>query len=198
MLTDTPNESTSPNTVPRGRAIVCACDFIHHQSWCTPLHLLQIPKHVHKIISPTALEAYIYPFLALGCFSAQAYLTIRLESLFLPSRTICAVFSDLKWLTKDVTPSTIYQFPFPLIVANHTILTDTELFIVSTRRCSGCDSLFPSLMLLEHHKEEFEHWSDMEDENRRYPCCRRNRGDEYSDTETGTSDAESEDLERLL
>lgn len=25
-------------------------------------------------------------------------------------------------------------------------------------RCSGCDSLFPSLMLLEHHKEEFEHW----------------------------------------
>ncbi|XP_059619773.1 zinc finger protein 646 [Phlebotomus argentipes] len=64
--------------------------------------------------------------------------------------------------------------------------------------CSGCDSLFPSLMLLEHHKEEFEHWSDMEDENRRYPCCRRNRGEEYSDTETGTSDAESEDLERLL
>ncbi|ALC48025.1 CG11317, partial [Drosophila busckii] len=28
--------------------------------------------------------------------------------------------------------------------------------------CSGCDSLFPSLMLLEHHKEEFEHWSDDE------------------------------------
>ncbi|XP_052563418.1 uncharacterized protein LOC120428512 [Culex pipiens pallens] len=64
--------------------------------------------------------------------------------------------------------------------------------------CSGCDSLFPSLMLLEHHKEEFEHWSDFEDDGR-LPCCRRNRrDDEYTDTETGTSDAESEDLERLL
>ncbi|XP_058443092.1 uncharacterized protein LOC131425315 [Malaya genurostris] len=64
--------------------------------------------------------------------------------------------------------------------------------------CSGCDSLFPSLMLLEHHKEEFEHWSDFEDDGR-LPCCRRNRRDEdYTDTETGTSDAESEDLERLL
>ncbi|XP_065085332.1 transcription factor mef2A [Ochlerotatus camptorhynchus] len=64
--------------------------------------------------------------------------------------------------------------------------------------CSGCDSLFPSLMLLEHHKEEFEHWSDFEDDGR-LPCCRRNRrDDDYTDTETGTSDAESEDLERLL
>ncbi|XP_058063185.1 uncharacterized protein LOC131213207 [Anopheles bellator] len=65
--------------------------------------------------------------------------------------------------------------------------------------CSGCDSLFPSLMLLEHHKEEFEHWSDYED-NGRLPCCRRNRreDDDFTDTETGTSDAESEDLERLL
>nr|XP_040228802.2 probable cyclin-dependent serine/threonine-protein kinase DDB_G0292550 [Anopheles coluzzii] len=65
--------------------------------------------------------------------------------------------------------------------------------------CSGCDSLFSSLMLLEHHKEEFEHWSDYEDD-RRLPCCRRNRRDEddYTDTESGTSDAESEDLERLL
>lgn len=64
--------------------------------------------------------------------------------------------------------------------------------------CSGCDSLFPSLMLLEHHKEEFEHWSDFEDDGR-LPCCRRNRrDDDYTDTDTGTSDAESEDLERLL
>ncbi|XP_055617485.1 uncharacterized protein LOC129762904 [Toxorhynchites rutilus septentrionalis] len=64
--------------------------------------------------------------------------------------------------------------------------------------CSGCDSLFPSLMLLEHHKEEFEHWSDFEDDGR-LPCCRRNRrDDEYTDTDTGSSDAESEDLERLL
>lgn len=30
-------------------------------------------------------------------------------------------------------------------------------------RCSACDSLFPSLMALEHHKEEFEHWSGDED-----------------------------------
>uniref|UniRef100_A0A1B0GHD4 Uncharacterized protein n=1 Tax=Lutzomyia longipalpis TaxID=7200 RepID=A0A1B0GHD4_LUTLO len=72
------------------------------------------------------------------------------------------------------------------------------LWIGNSLGCSGCDSLFPSLMLLEHHKEEFEHWSDIDDDHRRYPCCRRNRGEEYSDTETGTSDAESEDLERLL
>lgn len=64
--------------------------------------------------------------------------------------------------------------------------------------CSGCDTLFPSLMLLEHHKEEYEHWSDSEEYQR--PCCRRNRRDDfdYSDSETCTSDAESEDLERLL
>uniref|UniRef100_A0A182MZP7 C2H2-type domain-containing protein n=1 Tax=Anopheles dirus TaxID=7168 RepID=A0A182MZP7_9DIPT len=66
-------------------------------------------------------------------------------------------------------------------------------------RCSGCDSLFSSLMLLEHHKEEFEHWSDYEDDGR-LPCCRRNRrdDDDYTDTDSGSSDAESEDLERLL
>ncbi|XP_055381686.1 homeobox protein 2-like [Condylostylus longicornis] len=62
--------------------------------------------------------------------------------------------------------------------------------------CSGCDSLFSSLMLLEHHKEEFEHWSD--DEENRRPCCRRNRGDDFTDTDSFTSEAESEDLERLL
>lgn len=62
--------------------------------------------------------------------------------------------------------------------------------------CSGCDTLFPSLMLLEHHKEEFEHWSDDDDDDRP-PCCRRNR-DDYTDTDSFTSDAESEDLERLL
>ncbi|XP_055322225.1 putative uncharacterized protein DDB_G0282133 [Sitodiplosis mosellana] len=63
--------------------------------------------------------------------------------------------------------------------------------------CSGCDTLFPSLMLLEHHKEEFEHWSDEDDDDRLPPCCRRNR-DEYTDTDSFTSEAESEDLERLL
>ncbi|CAO1422907.1 unnamed protein product [Diamesa tonsa] len=65
--------------------------------------------------------------------------------------------------------------------------------------CSGCDTLFPSLMLLEHHKEEYEHWSESE-EDRHQHCCRRNRRNDYdyTDTETGTSDAESEDLERLL
>lgn len=65
-------------------------------------------------------------------------------------------------------------------------------------RCSGCDTLFPSLMLLEHHKEEFEHWSDDEDDQTRPPCCRRNRDDDYTDTDSFTSEAESEDLERLL
>lgn len=65
-------------------------------------------------------------------------------------------------------------------------------------RCSGCDTLFTSQMLLEHHKEEYEHWSDSEEYQK--PCCRRNRRDDfdYSDSETYTSDAESEDLERLL
>ncbi|KAG4080166.1 hypothetical protein HA402_008237 [Bradysia odoriphaga] len=63
--------------------------------------------------------------------------------------------------------------------------------------CSGCDMLFPSLMLLEHHKEEFEHWSDVDDDGQP-PCCYRNRGDEFTDTDSITSDAESEDLERLL
>ncbi|XP_036348030.1 uncharacterized protein LOC118757426 [Rhagoletis pomonella] len=63
--------------------------------------------------------------------------------------------------------------------------------------CSACDSLFPSLMILEHHKEEFEHWSD--DEISRRICCRRNRGEDYfTDTDSFTSEAESEDLERLL
>ncbi|XP_053968870.1 uncharacterized protein LOC128870269 [Anastrepha ludens] len=63
--------------------------------------------------------------------------------------------------------------------------------------CSACDSLFPSLMILEHHKEEFEHWSD--DEISQRVCCRRNRGDDYfTDTDSFTSEAESEDMERLL
>lgn len=70
--------------------------------------------------------------------------------------------------------------------------------LFSLDRCGGCDTLFPSLMLLEHHKEEYEHWSDSEEYQR--PCCRRNRRNDcdYSDSETCTSDAESEDLERLL
>ncbi|KAF5292728.1 hypothetical protein FQA39_LY13887 [Lamprigera yunnana] len=36
--------------------------------------------------------------------------------------------------------------------------------IFTVNRCSACDSLFPSLMALEHHKEEFEHWSGDEDD----------------------------------
>lgn len=65
-------------------------------------------------------------------------------------------------------------------------------------RCSGCDTLFPSLMLLEHHKEEFEHWSDDDDDEygNRPACCRRR--DDFTDTDSFSSDAESEDLERLL
>ncbi|KAG5670442.1 hypothetical protein PVAND_000706 [Polypedilum vanderplanki] len=64
--------------------------------------------------------------------------------------------------------------------------------------CNACDTLYPSLMLLEHHKEEYEHWSDNEEFQN--PCCRHNRRNdfEYSDSESCTSDAESEDLERLL
>jgi len=73
------------------------------------------------------------------------------------------------------------------------------MFIVCSfhYRCGGCDTLFPSLMLLEHHKEEYEHWSDSDEYQ---SCCRRNRRDDcdFSDSETCTSDAESEDLERLL
>jgi hypothetical protein len=56
-------------------------------------------------------------------------------------------------------------------------------------------------MLLEHHKEEFEHWSDDEMDDHRTYCCKRNRrmdDDDFYDTDTATSDAESEDLERLL
>lgn len=62
---------------------------------------------------------------------------------------------------------------------------DTISIIVS--RCSACDSLFSSLMALEHHKEEFEHWS----------------GDEDSCTDTDDDDGDddmivSEECERLL
>lgn len=56
-------------------------------------------------------------------------------------------------------------------------------------------------MLLEHHKDEFEHYSDDEDagDDLYHGCCRRNRRDDFdfSDSEA-FSDAESEDLERLL
>ena len=31
-------------------------------------------------------------------------------------------------------------------------------------RCSECDTLFNSLMDLEHHKEELQHWSEDDDE----------------------------------
>lgn len=64
--------------------------------------------------------------------------------------------------------------------------------------CTRCDTLFSSFMLLEHHKEEFEHWSDDDDDDDiRASCCRRRR-DDFTDTDSFTSDAESEDLERLL
>lgn len=56
-------------------------------------------------------------------------------------------------------------------------------------RCSACDSLFPSLMALEHHKEEFEHWSGDE------LSVGQPSGDEDEDSlETVCS----EELERLL
>jgi hypothetical protein len=54
-------------------------------------------------------------------------------------------------------------------------------------RCSACDSLFPSLMALEHHKEEFEHWSGDE-----------SIGNTESDDESSDDTVTSEELERLL
>ncbi|XP_019874906.1 uncharacterized protein LOC109602904 [Aethina tumida] len=51
--------------------------------------------------------------------------------------------------------------------------------------CTACDSLYPSLMALEHHKEEFEHWSGDEDD-----IC--TDSDEDDDTVI------SEECERLL
>lgn len=73
----------------------------------------------------------------------------------------------------------------------------SSIFFLFCYSCNSCDSLFTSLMLLEHHKEEFEHWSD--DELGRGICCRQNRCNDYfTDTESFSSEAESEDLERLL
>lgn len=53
-------------------------------------------------------------------------------------------------------------------------------------------------MQLEHHKEEFEHWSDDDDYPVRPSCCRRAHDDDFTDSDSFMSDAESEDLERLL
>lgn len=109
-------------------------------------------------------------------------------------------------LTQSVHMCTIYELVVWGTVI-HPTLGDNLLkyvfffqfiFHFGANSCSGCDTLFPSLMLLEHHKEEFEHWSDDEDDANRPPCCRRNRDDDYTDTDSFTSDAESEDLERLL
>ncbi|XP_063227241.1 dnaJ homolog subfamily C member 21 [Bacillus rossius redtenbacheri] len=55
--------------------------------------------------------------------------------------------------------------------------------------CSACDSLFPSLMALEHHKEEFDHWSGDES----LGDHSESDHDEYSD-----GMATSEEMERLL
>ncbi|KAL3280252.1 hypothetical protein HHI36_017747, partial [Cryptolaemus montrouzieri] len=51
--------------------------------------------------------------------------------------------------------------------------------------CSACDSLFTTLMALEHHKEEFEHWSGDED-------------DFCTDSEDEDDTVISEECERLL
>ncbi|PSN51674.1 hypothetical protein C0J52_09609 [Blattella germanica] len=67
---------------------------------------------------------------------------------------------------------------------------ETLLLSKSTKeptRCSACDSLFPSLMALEHHKEEFEHWSGDE-----------SLGNTESGDETSDDTVTSEELERLL
>ncbi len=33
-------------------------------------------------------------------------------------------------------------------------------FLKYSQRCNGCDSLFTTLMSLEHHKDLYDHWSD--------------------------------------
>lgn len=84
------------------------------------------------------------------------------------------------------------------LMQTRTIRNPFDVFFLYFFSCGGCDTLFPSLMLLEHHKEEYEHWSDSEEYQR--PCCRRNRRDDfdYTESDSCSSEAESEDMERLL
>ncbi len=50
-------------------------------------------------------------------------------------------------------------------------------------RCSICERLFNSEMLLEHHKEEYEHWSDASSEQ---------DSSDDDDDEVGDDDAEAD------
>ena len=46
-----------------------------------------------------------------------------------------------------------------MTVANDIIISTYDFFLQFSR-CNTCDSLFNTLMSLEHHKELYEHWSD--------------------------------------
>jgi hypothetical protein len=59
-------------------------------------------------------------------------------------------------------------------------------------RCSSCDSLFSSLIGLEHHKEEFEHWSGEEEDDLGNDQRIRNTFQDSSD------ESETSELDRLI
>lgn len=64
-------------------------------------------------------------------------------------------------------------------------------------RCGGCDTLFGDIVHLDHHKDEYEHWSEGDDAH--LPCCQRNRRIEFEFSDSDSdSEAQSEDLERLI
>jgi hypothetical protein len=74
-----------------------------------------------------------------------------------------AYLTDVIYISKLATYSLklLYEKMENIFHAYLTIfynLKSNKLLMTFLNRCSGCDSLFPSLMLLEHHKEEFEHW----------------------------------------
>lgn len=74
---------------------------------------------------------------------------------------------------------------FPSLELHRSFKASISFLNVQFFRCSACDSLFPSLMALEHHKEEFEHWSEEDD------IC-------TDDSDEGDDTVISEECERLL
>lgn len=130
------------------------------------------------------------------------------QSLPLPS-TACITSAEKATFWVRFTVKLLWQLKFTfhlfllLRIWIHTPIphfkqtTFIDIILFDYCSCTRCDTLFSSFMLLEHHKEEFEHWSDDDDDDDiRASCCRRR--DDFTDTDSFTSDAESEDLERLL
>lgn len=74
-----------------------------------------------------------------------------------------------------------YEYALPVVKIGSISIIILTLFIDFS--CSSCDSLFSTLMALEHHKEEFEHWSGED-------CC-------HSISENSDEDTTYE-MERLL